>query len=149
VADALRTHNPPALPSACPATAFLSAGRERGGRASTLRQMAAQCLVEQERNRAILLLGYPADYRVKRWMDGLAGHGNAVAAKPSVYRVFGHGFWLWLWLWEIHREARLPLACAFFGSGLSSEMLTTLAGVSAPASSNLPRSIVVRVFLSA
>ena len=111
--------------------------------------MAAQCLVEQERNRAILLLGYPADYRVKRWMDGLAGHGNAVAAKPSVYRVFGHGFWLCLWLWEIHREARLPLACALFGSGLSSEKLTTFTGSSVPEASKLPMSSVVRVFLSA
>ena len=97
----------------------------------------------------MLPLGNPADHRVKRWMDGLAGHGDAVEAKPSVYRVFGHRFWLCLWLWEIHREARLPLACTFFGSGLSSEKLTTLAGASAPASSKLPMSSVVRVFLSA
>ena len=107
--------------------------------------MATQCLVEQERNRAMLLIGNPADHRVKRWMDGLAGHGNAVAAKPSVIRVFGHGFWLW----EIHREARLPLACAFFGSGLSSEMLTTFTGSSVPEASKLLMSSVVRVFLSA
>lgn len=48
-----------------------------------------------------------------------------------------------------HREACLALDCFFFGSGLSSEMLTTLAGASAPASSNLPISMAVRVFLSA
>ena len=95
----------------------------------------------------MLLLGYPADYRVKRWMDGLTGHGNAVAAKPSVYRVFGYGFWFWMG--EIHREARLPLACAFFGSGLTSEILTTFTGSSVPEASKLPMSRVVRVFLSA
>lgn len=78
-----------------PPRRFYPPDGSRGGRASTLRQMAAQCLVEQERNRAILLLGNPADHRVKRWMDGLAGHGDAVAVKPSICRVWFHGLSPW------------------------------------------------------